>query len=423
MSKKTKEKQKSKYEEIALFRYGIISSVLYEGEEKQNEYFRKMAQKEYIVPHIGIKKYSISTFKAWLYKYRKYGFDGLKPAKRKDSNSSRKIPSEFTEIIYKILAESCVEKYSQLYRRLIKEGIIGQCDFSLQTLIKFLKNNNISLKEREITPRKKFEAEHINDLWMCDFMYSNSIRDGKKLKRTYLFSIIDDHSRMIVGSTWSFYENLFEVEKVLKSAILTHGLPKKLYCDNARVFRSEAIHLPCAKLGIALIHSKPYDSPSRGKIERFFSTVQTMFLPTIDRGKITLPELNSAFDEWLKNEYHRRVHQGIGETPLERFMKSMEKVTIKRIPEEALDLVFYRTIKRKVKQDCTVSVNGKLYEAPAKYMGTEIELRYSSSSPEEIFIFEDEKPLYKLRVLNVHQNANSPYVSISFSNLLRKENK
>ena len=39
-----------------------------------------------------------------------------------------------------------------------------------------------------------------------------------------------------------------------------------------KVFRSKDLHLPCAKLGIAVIHSKPYDSASRGKIERFFRT-------------------------------------------------------------------------------------------------------------------------------------------------------
>ena len=58
--------------------------------------------------------------------------------------------------------------------------------------------------------------------------------------------------------------------------------------DNGASFSSHYLSRVCAHLGVGLIHSKPYDSPSRGKIERFFRTVRENFL--------TDHEQNTALD-------------------------------------------------------------------------------------------------------------------------------
>lgn len=101
--------------------------------------------------------------------------------------------------------------------------------------------------------------------------------DGKKKRRTFLCAIIDDHSRVIVGSKWSFEENLLTLESAFKEAIFAFGIPERFYCDNGKVFNCAHLQMVGAKLNIALLHSKPYDSPSRGKIERFFYTVGLCF--------------------------------------------------------------------------------------------------------------------------------------------------
>jgi transposase InsO family protein len=417
MSKYSNIEEKEKAQNLALFRHGIISHVLHEGEESQNQFFKRMAEKEHFIQGVGLKKFSVSTFKSWLSSYREDGYKGIKPRIRVDKGSSRKIDGDFTELIAKLLQEMPITTYTLLYRQLIEKGYMRPGDFTLQTLIKFLKDNNISLCKREVIPRKKFETEHVNNLWVCDFMHSIKLSDGKKKKFTYLCAIIDDHTRVITASTWSFEQNLSVLEQTFKDAILSYGKPQKFYCDNARVFTSEAVHLPCAKLGIALIHSKPYDPSSRGKIERFFRTVQSAFIPTVKNLNLSISELNSTFQEWIRTQYHRNIHQGISEPPIDRLLKELNSVKIERIPKETLDLTFYRTIKRFVKLDCTVSVDGKLYEAPPKYIGLQVELRYPSSSPQEIYIFEQDKPAHKLKTLNLQQNANKPFVSLSYSNL------
>ena len=407
-------------EKMALFKHGMISPVLYEHEESQNKYFKRFADRDISVPGIGIKRFSVSTFKSWLSAYRKKGYEGIKPGVRKDRGKSRKISPKFKELVIHTLKEMpMIKTYSQLYRYLMEEGFISSGEFTLQTFIKYLKDNDIKINNKEIIPRKKFETEHINQLWMCDFMHSIYIRDGKKKRQTFLCAIIDDHSRVIVGHFWSFDSAMPSLEETLKGAIMTYGLPSKFYSDNAKVFTSQSIHLPCAKLGIAVIHSRPFDASSRGKIERFFRTVQQIFIPEIHNDTITLDELKTSFKNWLHNEYHKKLHTGINEPPMERYLKDLELITPRRIDRDVLDLIFYRTIKRVVKLDSTVSIDNKLYEVPSKYIGLNLELRYAPSSPQEIFIFENDMPSVKLRPLDLHLNANSPHISLSYSNLFQ----
>jgi len=108
-------------------------------------------------------------------------------------------------------------------------------------------------------------------------------------------------------------------ELVLKDALLTYGLPKILYCDNGAVYASQHLQLVCARLGIALVHSKPYDSPARGKIERFWRTIRECFLPVVPTDcNYSLDQFNNMFRSWLDKDYHRKVHHGILQPPLDR---------------------------------------------------------------------------------------------------------
>ena len=124
---------------------------------------------------------------------------------------------------------------------------------------------------------------------------------------------------------------------MLKEAFEIHGLPRRLYVDNGSAFSSELLNLACARSGISLCHSKPYDSPSRGKIERFFRTVRDRFLSGVGE-KVTLDELNEAFCLWLKEDYHHRQHRGI-----ELIVKRQNQFSYKDLQFHMMDSRTYRT--------------------------------------------------------------------------------
>jgi len=406
-----------KRHDIALFRYGVIAPVLSENVDVQIEYFRKTAEKELPVPHWGKKKYDAYTFKKWLKQYRHGGFDALIPKERNDKGQSRKIDHHLKEAITKTLASYPYLSGAALHRLLIAEGAIGLGGLNEGTLRKFIRDHQL----RETitpTPRKKFEKKHINELWTADCMHGPYIKlKGYPRKhKVFLIAAIDDHSRMICARGWSTQENAMALEKVLKEGISRFGLPKALYCDNGSIFSSHHLQLACARLGTALIHSKPYDSPSRGKIERFFRTVRDKFLKLLDLNEINdLQLLNQRFETWLAKEYHHHFHSGIGQTPVERFFTDAKNTSVTYVSPQELDTAFQVTIYRTVKNDATISQNRILYQCPPELVGKKIQIRYTFDKPTQLMVYQDEQPLAALTPCKPNENADSPAHSISFS--------
>lgn len=401
--------------DIALFKYALIAPVLQQQVAVQIGYFREVACKEHEVPHLGRRRFKAGTLKKWLKQYRRQGFDSLLPKQREDKGSPRKIDEKTGEVIKK-----CVSKYTGLsgaaiYRLLIAEGEVKPGQFNEGTLRRYIQDNG--LKEPPTPePRKKFEHDHVNDLWITDSMHGPHIRYGRKKHKVFLVSAIDDHCRVITGSRFFFQENSLCLELILKEAIRRFGLPKTLYCDNGSAFVSGHLQLACARLGIALIHSRPFDSPSRGKIERWHRTVRQKFLPLIDPEELEgIEHLNELFLRWLDKEYHRQFHHGIHETPMERMMTSLQVTSVKRPTEEELNRAFQITLHRVVKNDSTVSIAKVLYEAPTRFIGKKIEIRHPTDRPEDLSVYEEDKPVAALRKLDINENAELPHRGIRFS--------
>jgi transposase InsO family protein len=395
-------------DKIAIFKYGIIAPVINDSSINQKQYFERAAAREYDFPgKIDRISFNPRTFKKWLHIYRREGYEGLKPSRRRDLGKSRKISLPLGETISKLCDEYDFKTISNLYRYLLTEEIIEAENFTEVTLRNFLKAGNITFESQETKPRKAFEAPHINILWTADFMHGPYAQEGKKKLKTYLCAIIDDYSRLITGAQFFLSEHSLSLQKTLKHAVLTYGIPQRFYCDNGKVFSSGYIHMVCAKLGTALIHSKPYDSPSRGKIERFFRTVRDMFLPNlyIKHKNFSLKDLNEAFSTWLLDGYNNNSHKSINDTPLDRYLADIPNVSIKSIIQSEADRYFHHTIFRTVKNDSTVTVDNCLYEAPAKYIGKKIEIRYPLDNPEDLRIFEDNNQAAVLTKLDKHFNC------------------
>ena len=84
---------------------------------------------------------------------------------------------------------------------------------------------------------------------------------GKKVQ-TYLIQLIDDASRLIVGYQFFLRDNALNFQIVLKQAIKTYGVPKRLFVDNGTPYKNQQLSLICATIGIALIHAKSYSPES-----------------------------------------------------------------------------------------------------------------------------------------------------------------
>jgi transposase InsO family protein len=283
---------------------------------------------------------------------------------------------------------------------------LGDPPIHYNTLLRLLKEHGWLAVKARTDVRKAYEVDNVNDLWVCDFMHGPKVRTANRSHKAILCAILDDHSRMVVGHAFSASETISSLTLVLKDAFLGYGIPKRLYVDNGPSFCSELLARSCAMAGISLIHSKPYDSPSRGKVERLFRTIRERFLSGVQEG-ISLEELNEAFWLWLQEDYHHKLHTGIGERPIDRYNASVSKVPIRRLSKAELDEIFLIRHERVVNNDATISFKGCLYEVPAAYIRHKIEIRHPVDDPQDLYLYDNGVRVGKINLVNKKENARS----------------
>jgi transposase InsO family protein len=181
----------------------------------------------------------------------------------------------------------------------------------------------------------------------------------------YGFAVLDDHSRFCPAFRYCADMMLSNGILVLNKAIEKHGVPEAMYLDNGSQFKSQGerlnnFELFCAAHGIAIVNTTPGRPEGKGKIERFYETVENQFITWVrarikDGVKYTLEQLNKELDEWLQSQYHVRVHGTTKETPLARFSKEHLG-----IPDPPVDVAKYleRSTTRRVSKTGEVSYEG-----------------------------------------------------------------
>jgi putative transposase len=398
--------EKNVREQIALKRFELISPVLAEPKRVQNEYLRTQTGREHQFPHYGVKRLKVSTMKDWLRRYRKEGFEGLKPKSRSDGGRPRRLTDEMLKVVEVKCNAYPYWSVQKLYEELRGQALLGEPPIHYNTLVRVVKGKGWLPAKGRADVRKCYEVEHVNDLWVCDFLHGPQVRLGTRTGKAILCAILDDHTRMVLGHGFSASETISSLTVVLKEAFLTYGLPKRLYVDNGACFSSDLLARSCAVAGISLIHSKPYDSPSRGKVERFFRTVRERFFSGL-QGLLTLEELNHTFWLWLNDEYHHKIHAGIGERPIDRYQASMATVQIRRLSEAELDEIFLIRHERIVNNDATISFKGLLYEVPAAYIRQRIEIRHPVDDPHELYLYDNGVRVGRIRLVDKQENART----------------
>ena len=398
-----------------LFRYGVISPLLQRflsGDKITLKDFEELAKKEYYYKGKSYK-FSPYTIKKWYYHYQKEGLNKLKTKERKDKNKSRKLSNEVIEYIIDLRSKYPKMTTKNMYKRILDDGYINK-----SISINDLKKSVVNRKER-----RRYEREYPNDVWQGDTTYGPYITiDGKKY-RTYLIHFIDDNSRLVVGRGFYLNDNAINVQKTLKKAIKTYGLPKRIYLDNGKSYKNEQLSLICARLGIKLTHTKPYDPESKGKVERCFKTIKEGWMNSRNWNTFrSLEDLEKDYEEYLFNDYINKVHSELGDTPNNVFHKGIENVKWRRLEEEKIEEAFMHEIKRKVSKDGVISINNELYEVDSVYRDDEVTIRYYINNLDKMWIYEKEKRKSEVRKLNKKENSKiERETKIDYSKVVNNE--
>lgn len=376
---------------VAEFRFGVIHDLI--GDRKLNRGQRKEVLKEkssceWEIPNTGRSRVSASTIVSWVRRYERGGrrLESLYPEVRSDRGRPRAISEETVLALCELKKQFKGASLPAVLRAARDKNIIGP-DFKAgkATVYRLFKQRGLMNREEQLEDRRRFEAELPNDIWQSDCMHGPMVEVEGKQRKSYLFAFIDDMSRLICHAEFYLNERIDSYTDGLRKALNKRGLPRKLYVDNGPAFRSHHLSHATASLGIALIHSKPYQPQGRGKIERFFRTVRMQFIAICPEG-VTLHNLNAALTQWLDTQYHQNVHSSIKQTPLSRYLKHAHLL---RVAPKDLDDHFRSRVMRKVDKDRTVSLNGRLYEAPVELIGRIVTLLFHVSDPARIEVFSE----------------------------------
>jgi putative transposase len=393
--------------QVAVFRFGIIHDLvggtrLEHGERE--ELLREKCDRKWVIPGSHRSRISRGTILRWVKLYADSGskLESLYPKRRTDKGQGRVLDEDTCQALIALRHQLPKLPVPELVKTMNERCLVTSgTTLNLTTVYRLLHNHNLMAREQPAAvDRRKFEAELPNDLWQSDVMHGPHLLQGGKLRKSYLIAFIDDHSRIIPHGQFYHSEALLPFLDAFAAALRKRGLPVKLYVDNGSAFRSRHLEYTCASLGISLIHARPYTPQGKGKIERFFKSVRTRFLPGF-KGT-TLPEINEAFALWLEHEYHGRVHSSTGQTPFDRFTRQMH--CLRGAPDNLMDH-FRTTVRRRVNKDRSVIVNRRLYEAPVALIGKRVEILYHEDAPELVEIRYQGDSYGLLRQVDLHVNS------------------
>jgi transposase InsO family protein len=331
------------------------------------------------------RSFAASTLEHWYYRYRHGRFAALQTRPRSDRGRLRALDPAATEALLALRREHPRLTLPALAAELVRRGLLQEGNYSESTLHRRLRAAGLdraSLKAGAVLldgPTKAFELPLPNLLWMADCMYGPtlSLPQNHATQRTFLFALLDDCSRLCVHGQFYGQERVENFLDCLRQALHSRGVPDKLYTDNGAAFRSQHLQIVCANLGMRLLHTQPYHAWSKGKLERFFLTVQTQFLATLVFQPVhTLPELNQRFWHWVETDYHARPHSSLaGQSPAERFAQLGAHLRTGPPPHE-LDRLFLMRLTRRVRKDATISLGAGLWEVPAHLRGQIITVHF-----------------------------------------------
>jgi transposase InsO family protein len=376
---------------VALFRYGLIAELvrLEPGAKGLYAQIETKAAGHYTIPGSSRTRVAAETIRDWLKHYRRGGFDALLPKPRADRGQSRSLPAQVVDVLLATKEGNPALSVQLVIREARKHtDVPEELPLPGATVHRLLARHGLMDKPRgdsSDSDRRRFAFRYAGQMWMSDVMHGPSVVVGARSKRkTYLIAFIDDATRVIPYCAFTLSENTRTFLPVFKQALLRRGLPKRLYVDNGANYRSQHLAVVCAKLGIALIHARPYRPSGKGKIERWFKTVRAQLLTRLSEDDTRdLPSLNRRLWAWVEGEYHHAPHRGIDrQTPLERWAQCAADVSF---PEPGMDLddLFLFECMRKVQKDRTVSLNGVVYEVDAALVGEKVTLRFDPGAAPE----------------------------------------
>ncbi len=360
-------------EEVAIFRSSIVGALttreLDHGELRAA--FHALAKERYRPPGADTTKcFSVTTLERWFYAFRKGGLTALRPAPRSDRGHAQELTPELRQLLLDIRQEHRSASVPLILRTLIADGRLAKGLVSPATVRRLYVEHGLDrVAAREGGGQKtrlRWEASSPGALWHADVCHGPALTIDGKTRPLRIHALLDDASRFIVAIEARYTERETDMLEILVRALRKHGPPDVLYLDNGSTYRGEVLRTACARLGISLLHARPYDAPARGKMERFWRTLREGCLDHL--GAITsLHDVEVRLLAFLDEHYLVAPHSSLmGRAPSTVFKATPRPAD--SLDEAALRAALTVRERRRVRADTTVSWDGQDYELDQGYL-------------------------------------------------------
>ena len=394
---------------IAFERFRLISPLLDEALDRDGRIAlrKEISEKEHV---------SIRSLRRYEQYYTQKGFSGLRP---QDRHGCRKKPP--SDLYDKLLPEAVqlrrevpTRSVEQIIFILEGEGRVPPGVLKRSTLQKRLFDAGYGQKhmrryaEGRKSSSKRFCKPHRMMLLQTDIKYGPCLPIGKNGNqiRTYLSSIIDDHSRYILFS--EFYDNqeALIVEDSFRNAILRYGKGDCVYADNGSQYISEQLQKSLARLGITIRHAPVRSGQSKGVVEKFHQVVDDFIAEAKVKKIVTLQDLNRYWRYYLEEYYQKRPHAGIAEyyrsqdvpvpeggiSPEQEWNRDSRQLVF--LDASVVGEAFLHHEKREVDKAGCISFRGMLYEASVALIGATVEIAYDPMKTDTVTVtYRDMEPI------------------------------
>jgi transposase InsO family protein len=276
-------KPKDHAEAVALFRSEIIGALtrreLDRGELREE--LTRLSKRRYRAPEAkSTRQYAASTLERWLYRYKKGGLEALRPEPRSDRGRARELTPEQRELLLDVRREHRAASVPLILRTLVAEGRLEKGAISAPTVRRLYVDHGLDrVASRDAEgpkTRLSWQAEHPGALWHGDVCHGPGLKVGKATRPLRIHAMLDDASRYVVALEALHQERELDMLRLMVRALRRHGAPDAMYLDNGSTYRGDTLRVACGRLGITLMHARPYDPQARGKMERFYAEHEIM---------------------------------------------------------------------------------------------------------------------------------------------------
>jgi transposase InsO family protein len=355
-------------EAVAVFRSQVIGALMHRtlSRGELREALKDLSQQRFRPPGLAHTRcFSVPTLERWYYRWRKGGLGALVPRPRKDRGSARALEEATRQYILDVRREHPSASVRLILRTLEARGRLRPGAVSQSTVRRLLAGaglDRVSLRRSSGgAERLRWEAPWAGALWHGDVCHGPSLHGGQPLR---VHALLDDTSRYVVALEARTSEREQDMLSLLVGALRRWGCPEKLYLDNGSTYSGKALATACARLGMTLLHARPYDPQARGKMERFWRTLREGMLDHLDP-TLTLEQVQQRLDTFLQLHYHSQPHASLfGDTPAMAWAARKTKL----VSEPSLLQALTVRERRLVSRDGVVQLAGQLFEVRQSFL-------------------------------------------------------